>query len=404
MSSAGPSIRRLIRAAWEHPEALQPIKTAAAVAIAWALVHPLPGVADHYPYYAPLGALLAVSGTVTASVRDSAKVVVAMLLGAPVAWAFDLLLPTNVATLAAVVALATLLSRWRWLGNQAGWAPVAAMFVMIVGRGDPGQYIAAYVGLIAFGAVIGVAVDLLLPSLPLNATQSAVERLRNALADQLNDLADGLRLEGPPTGEQWEQRRRGVAPLTDQMQRTVNHMAEARRANWRAGRWRAEADRQYCQARALEQLAWLVQDLTTLVTGEERAGLDRVAMGPSVRPLAADTLEAMADTLRSVQGNTGDPKLLRRTDSALRRLVEEIRKIRHRTGDDMFTAGDVVVTVRKALASLAPEELVGTVPAGESEEAGNTEDTDRAPQPDDQPDDEPVGRAADKAADPAPQG
>lgn len=353
-------VRRTVAA---HPHVVLAVKVAIAVALAWVVVQALPGFAQQYPYYAPLGALVAVSGTVAGSLRDSAQAIVAILLGAPIAWLVDLAFPTNVATLAAVVALATLASRWSWLGTKAGWAPVAALFVMLVGGHQPGTYVAAYLGLTSLGAVIGFAVDLAFPALPLNATQAVVTRLRETLADQLDDLADGLLRERPLTWDEWGDRQREITPLAGQMRRMVDHTDEARRGNWRAARWREEAQRQHRQAQAMEELAALVRDMTGVVTREERAELDSVALGPAVRPHAAHTLEAMADTLRSVQGSTADPELLHRTDDALRRLVDEIRADRTRTGDDMFGAGGLVMTLRRALAALAPEDLDEAVPS-----------------------------------------
>ena len=363
MTRAGERIRRLLRTAWEHPESLQPVKAAAAVAIAWAVVLPIPGIGDRYPYYAPLGALIAVSGTVPGSARGAGKAMVAILLGAPIAWGFDLVFPTNVATLAAVVALATLVSRWSWLGGQASWAPVSALFVMVVGRGQPSSYVAAYVGFTTLGALIGLGVDLALPSLPLNATQAVVTRLRATLAEQLDHLAEGLMRERPPSSEEWAEQRFDIASLTREARSMVDHTAEARRANWRARRWRSDADRQYAQARALERLASLVEDMTTVVTDQERAEREQVAMGPAVRPSAATALRAMAEALRSVRGPTADPELLRRTDEALQRLVDEIRATRERTGDDMFGAGELVMTLRTALTALAPQDLATVIPS-----------------------------------------
>lgn len=356
MTRAGERIRRLLRLGWEHPQSLQPIKAAVAVAIAWAVVLPIPGIGDKYPYYAPLGALIAVSGTVPGSVREAGKVLAAILLGAPIAWVIDLAFSTNVATLAAVVALATLLSRWSWLGAEASWAPVSALFVMIVGGGQPSTYVAAYVGFITLGAAIGLAVDLALPSLPLNATQSAVTRLRSTLAEQLDHLAEGLLGEEPPTAEEWTERRLDVASLAQQTRAMVDHTEEARRANWRARRWQSTAERQFRQAQALERLATLVQDMTAVVTNEERAELDQVALGPSLRPTAADALRTMADTLRSMHGPDADRDLIRNLDGALRRLVGEIRAVRERTGDDLFDAGQLVMTLHRALIALSPDE------------------------------------------------
>ena len=365
MTRAGQRLRHFQtwNVASRHPQIVLAAKVAVAVAIAWVVVQPIPGVADKYPYYAPMGAVIAVSGTVAGTFRDSAQSVAAILLGAPIAWLVDLAFPTNVATLAAVVALATLLSRCSWLGDKGGWAPVAAVFVLLVGRGQPGSYVAAYLGLTALGATIGLAVDVAFPALPINATKSVVTELRETLAEQLDDLADGLLREGPPNQGQWHERRRAIAPLVTRMRQMVDHTAEARRGNWRAGRWRSEAELLNRQAHAMEELAGQVRTMTGMVTEHERAELDKVAMGPSVRPYAAHALQAMADTLRSVDGSAADPELLHRMDDALQRFVDEIRVTRDATGDDMFAAGELVMTLRRAVAALTPEELADALPS-----------------------------------------
>jgi len=365
MARAGSRLRilALTRIVAQHPQLVLAVKVALAVALAWQVVQRLPGFASQYPYYAPMGALIAVSGTVAGSLRDSAQAIVAILLGAPIAWLMDLAFPTNMGTLAAVVALATLASRWSWLGTKAGWAPVAALFVMLVGGPEPGTYVAAYLGLTSLGAAIGFGVDLAFPALPLNATQSVVTRLRETLADQLDDLADGLLRECPLTADEWRDRQRAISPLAGRMRRMVDHTAEARRGNWRATRWQGEARRQHRQAQSMEELAVQVRSMTGMVTREERAELDAVVLGPALRPYAAHTLEAMADTLRSVQGSTADPEQLRRTDEALRRLVDEVRDDRARTGDDLFGAGELVMTLRRAIAALAPGDLEGAFPS-----------------------------------------
>ena len=56
-------------------------KTAAAATLAWYAGHLVPGEANAYAYYAPLGALVASVPTVAGSVRSSVQVVVGVLLG-----------------------------------------------------------------------------------------------------------------------------------------------------------------------------------------------------------------------------------------------------------------------------------------------------------------------------------
>ena len=62
------------------------VKAAVAAALSWLLAMPLGGIADDYPYYAPLGAVLAVTWTVAGSVRESLQGLAAIAVGAAIAF------------------------------------------------------------------------------------------------------------------------------------------------------------------------------------------------------------------------------------------------------------------------------------------------------------------------------
>ena len=57
------------------------LKTSLAVALSWVVAQRMPGVIDDYPYYAPLGAVIAVHPTVADSAAAAWRTVVAILLG-----------------------------------------------------------------------------------------------------------------------------------------------------------------------------------------------------------------------------------------------------------------------------------------------------------------------------------
>jgi uncharacterized membrane protein YgaE (UPF0421/DUF939 family) len=346
----------------QHPRIARAAKAAFATAVAWAVVQPMGGIAADYPYYAPLGALIAVSSTVAESVRGSLQGLLAILLGSSLALGIGLLDVPEVAAVGVVVAGGTLLAGWWRVGGKADWVPLAALFVLIVGHEHPLGYAMAYLGLTALGAGVGIAVNLVFPPIPLTPTQWSVTRLRRELADQLEDLAQGLLQETPPDAAGWAQRRRAIRPLTAEMREMVAQATEARRGNWRIGRWQREADRQYQQARALEQLAFLVEQMTSFVVVTENAERDEVALGPSLRPYAAHAFQETAETLRSVDGEGVDVDLLREADAALSRLVDEVRDLRARQNSDLFGASTIVMTLRRTISSLSPSELEHQLP------------------------------------------
>jgi uncharacterized membrane protein YgaE (UPF0421/DUF939 family) len=354
---------RLAASFRQHPRIARAAKAAFATAVAWAVVQPMGGVAADYPYYAPLGALIAVSRTVADSVRGSLQGLLAIVLGSALALGIGMVDVPEVAAVGIAVATATLVAGWWRVGAKADWVPLTALFVLIVGNEHPLGYAMAYLGLTALGACVGIAVNLAFPPIPLTATQSSVTRLRRELSDQLEELAQGLLQETPPDAEGWSRRQRAIRPLTLQMRDMVAQATEARRGNWRIARWQREADRQYEQARALEQLAFLVEQMTSFVVVTENAERDEVALGPSLRPYAAHAFQETADTLRSVGEEGVDVALLREADAALSRLVDEVRDLRARQNSDLFGASTIVMTLRRAIGSLAPPELEEELPS-----------------------------------------
>ncbi|WP_369135394.1 hypothetical protein [Modestobacter sp. I12A-02662] len=350
---AGP-----LQRAWaRHPRLGLAVKAAVAAALAWTVAQAVPDPAGEYPYYAPLGAMLATTTTLAGSAREAAQTVAAIVAGAGIALAVDALAPPNVVTIALVVGAGVLLAGWQRLGSARSWVPTAALFVLIIGGQDPVGYVLGYAGLTALGAVVGVAVTAAFPPLPLASSQAQLARLRDTLAAQLDDLADGLRQERPPTEEEWQERIHRIDPVLAQMRSAVQETAEARRGNRRARRYRQDVDRQYAQARALEHLALLIEDLTQVISETETAAAARVALGPGLRPPAATALAALAGALRSVEGATADPDVTRRAYDALHSLAGALRTTRARSADDLFVASSILVGIRRALAAVVPQEL-----------------------------------------------
>ena len=345
-----------------HPRVPLAVKSAVAASTAWLAVQPLSGVADRYPYYAPLGAVVATGATVVSSLRTTVQSILAVAMGAALAVGMRLVPAPEVVALAFVVAAGTLLGGWRRIGAMASWVPISGLFILIIGKSDPTEYPVAYLGLTALGALVGVVVNAAVPQLRLTSARVSEADLLETLAGQLDDLADGLEQDPLLTPEQWQHRQHAIEPQTDRLREVVAETTEARRVNWRARRWQDLADRQFARARALQQLSFLVEDITSLVVERENADRARVALGPTLRPAAAAALRAMAIALRSVDGASGDPGPLRAVDSAVQDLVRAIREVRLRTDDDLFAAGTIVTTVRRAVAALVPPELADELP------------------------------------------
>ncbi|MCZ2815371.1 FUSC family protein [Modestobacter sp. VKM Ac-2984] len=340
-----------------HPQIGLAVRAAIAATIAWALARLIPGPAQEYPYYAPFGAVIAISTTLAGSARSAAQSVSAIAIGAAVALAVDALPVPVVARVAIVVTLGVVLAGWHRLGGSGSWVPTSALFVLIIGGGDPLDYVVGYAGLTFFGALIGTAVLALFPPLPLAPSQTELGRLRDLLATQLEDLAEGLQQEHPPTEDEWRGRIHTIDPVLAQTRAAVQQTDEARRGNLRARRHQQDAERQYAQARALERLTLMVEDLTQLIAETETADRSHVALGPALRPPAASALGGLADVLRSVDGPTADPDVTRDAYDELHALEGQLRRARRHTDDDLFAASSVALAIRRCLAAVVPEEL-----------------------------------------------
>lgn len=348
-------VRRLQRAVRLDPRLGLVPKTALAVVLAWLVIQPLGGFADEYPYYAPLGAVVSTSVTVASSLRVAGQIALSLVLGAALALAALAAPLPEVVALAFVVAAGTWLSGWRRVAATSTWVPISALFILIVGRNNPEHYVTAYLGLTVLGALVGVGVNLAFPSLPLVSARAVQDSLRQTLADQLDDLATGLTEEPPPTGEQWRARLHEIVPRSREMSQGVGQAVDAQRVNWRAKYWRDTAARQYQQARALEQLAFCVDEITDIVIDGEHAERDDVALGPALRPTAAEALRAAAEMLRSVdRDGLADPEARRRAHSSVEQLATLVRRQRAETDEEFFMAGSLVTAVRRALDALSP--------------------------------------------------
>ncbi|WP_346620509.1 hypothetical protein [Blastococcus montanus] len=347
-----------VRRTWaRHPRLGLAVRAAVAAVVAWSLVQLVPGPAADYPYYAPLGAVVATTAsTLASSVRASLQTVASIALGAAVALVGDALLDNRLLTLALVIAVGVLLSGWSRLGSSSTWLPTAALFVLILGQDNPSGYVVAFAGLTFGGAVVGILVNAAFPPLPLAPAEAALTELRDTLAGQLDDVVDGLRQEHPPTQDEWRGRMRTIDPLLAQTRDTVQQTDEARRGNRRAARYRDSAERLYRQARALERLTLLVEDLTVVIAETEVAENERVALGPELRPAAARALDALADALRSVDGAAADPEVVHRADDAVDAFTTELRRARATTDDDLLEAANIVESVRRSLTALRPPE------------------------------------------------
>lgn len=352
--------------AWvRHPRWSLALRGAVAAALAWVVGVLAPAPFSEYPYYAPLGAVVATTGTLARSARESLQTVGALLLGAGIAVAADAVLDPGAPAVAVVVGVALLCAGWRVLGDMGVWVANSALFVLILGQGQDAEYIGAYAGLVVAGAGIGIVVNLLWPPLPITPSELALGALRGGLVEQLDDLAGWLDDEGPVDAEEWERRRRALYPTIEGARAAVAHAGEASRGNLRARRQIERVRAQARQAVVLGTSAEVIDEVVRLLVEWERAGRDDVALGPRLRPEVATALRSFADALRepdddgAAGGTPGVAPDAPADDPAaafgrsLDRLREAVRDARNRSGEDLLVAGALVVVLRRAADVLA---------------------------------------------------
>jgi uncharacterized membrane protein YgaE (UPF0421/DUF939 family) len=336
------------------------VKTALAAALSWLLAVRVGGdvlgeTVEQYAYYAPLGAVVATYPTVAASARSAGSAALAVALGGAIGLAVHTWLSPGVLTLALVVLAGVLLGGLPVLGGHGSYVTIAAMFVLVIGGADADGYTLAYVGLIALGGAVGVAVNLALPALRLTPGRRAVEDARQVLAGQLDDLADALRQHPPPEPAQWHARMRSITPVIQQMRRRVLEAVDATHGNPRARYHRGEVSDQRDTSRALERVAVLVEDLVALLAESHRGDLPTTPLDADLAETTAGALDCLAALVRQYRPHpAADDPAVQDVRTAVQRLTDAFGRRRDLDASDVAVLGAVVANLRRTLATIAP--------------------------------------------------
>lgn len=339
--STSTAVRRARSASWAHPIWLLAVKAALAAMLAWLAVEPLGGTADDYVYYAPLGALIAMTTTLVSSVRSSAQAVTAIVIGAALALTVGMIGIPEPFSLGLVIVVAVLVGAWAPLAAMGSWVPFAAMFVLIAGEGDPLEYAAAYGGLTALGAVVGVLVNLLLPQMRITPAAIAQDHLRRELADQLDHLGGALEQEIVDESD-WTALRATLRRQAADAERLITEAREARHANWHATRWESTVDRHDIRARALQRLTGCVDDVIALVADQRAEIRNDDPAAANLRAATAVALGAVAAMLR----DEGSPDDARHAVADLRR---DVVRAQAATANDHFAAAAITLDLEQAV-------------------------------------------------------
>jgi uncharacterized membrane protein YgaE (UPF0421/DUF939 family) len=348
-----------------HTGVQRGVRAAVAAGLAWQVAVLLPPLFADYSYYAPLGAVIAVHPTVADSASAAWRSVLAILTGFALAVAVSDLTRAvpNGLSIAMIVALAVLVEQLRLWREQASWVSFAAVLMLTVGLDDPSAYVLRYAGLTMLGAAIGVLVTtLLFPPLQLTQAVQQIARTRGLLSAHLHDIAETLRHGHVPDPAEWTDRNRRLDRALDLMRRAEGQVERARRANPRAHRWQGRAESIREESRAVDRVAVLVDDLTSLVVEfyPHRRGIDAVDAGTGW--VLADALDGLSGVVctphHTTDGTTPDERdgQIDRAFDALHRLVGLLRETTISDDEGFFALGAVAVGVRRSLAALQAEQ------------------------------------------------
>jgi hypothetical protein len=371
--------RELLREPWVQ----RGVRAALAAALSWQVAVMLPPGIAEYAYYAPLGAVIAVHPTVADSAAAAWRTVLAILLGFALAVGVHELTRSipGALTIALIVALAIGIEQWRLLREQASWVSFAAVLMLTVGTADPAEYALRYAGLTLLGAAIGVLVTtVLFPPLQLTTAVRRIGTTRTLLARHLQDIAAGLRLGQVPTPADWTRRGRDLEIALDRMRLAEGVVERARRANPRARRWGGSAASIREQSRALDRVAVLVDDVTTLVVEFQphRRGIDRIDGGTGW--VLADALDGLARVVcnpysTAPDGTSPDARTdaIDAAEQALQRLTTLLRTTEVPDDEGFFALGAVTIGMYRSLDTLRDrprEPLSDAVPGVSGEPNG----------------------------------
>lgn len=311
-------VRRLSR---RNREGLvQAAKMAVAAVVAWLIARQ---VHEPQSFIAPYAAVLIMSGTVYRSLADAVRQVLATVLGVLVAFVVTVAVPWVPVALAVAVFAGMVVGRWHRLGPDGIWVGVIALLMITYGTADNAGYLVFRVGEGLLGAVVGVAVNVLvLPPVHLRDGRHAVAAVGAELAETLRSIAGGLR-------DEWDQRdairwRRDARALETAVRRAEEAARDGRESTRFNPRWAIAKRRspplstQDDVLEVLYEVAKQVEHIAETLVASSAPDRSAPRTGRVFHELFA---EVLAEIARAVENHQGEPD------------VAGLRAALHRTRD-----------------------------------------------------------------------
>ncbi|WP_457967740.1 aromatic acid exporter family protein [Arthrobacter sp. D1-29] len=296
-------------------------KAAIAAGLAFLVAPLMPGAAANYPYYAPLGALVAMYHNVAGSVKQGLQTLIGLAMGIGLAFLLVNITDPSPIAVAIFMGIGVLLGGLPRIGSGSDWIPTAALLVLLVGGSNPDDFSFGYLLQMGAGVAVGIAVNFLVfPPLHFDAAAASLDELRAALGKQLTDMGAALTESWPPEHEDWSRRSDELASAARAVRHLVREADMSRRANPRRKLHPRDVDLDYRNLRELERVTFHIQDMTDVLSDviwEEDAPY---AVPPEDSGPLADALTATGTLLSSFRD--GDPDLQAERFAAAESAVE----------------------------------------------------------------------------------
>lgn len=329
-------------------------KAALAVGVAWVVAPYMPGVADEYPYYAPLGALLSMHSTLKGSAKYGLQILGGLTIGillAAVVLAFG---APNFLTISLVVAAGVLIGGMRWLGAPGQeYLPIAALFVLIVGGQDASQYSVGYLVQMTVGVAVGLLVNLLvLPPLTFDSAVQKFSQFRKSLSRHLNDVGTALIENWPPEREDWATQNEALAATAAEVRETIHLADDSRRGNPRARTHKRNLQADYDDLAALENVTFHIRDLTEVLAGAVWGKPFPVELPAELCPPLSEAILAVADVLTAWEKRAEETEHVRRAEDGIETLLNSINEHHGAGADSRNAAVTIAMSLQRVLATV----------------------------------------------------
>lgn len=299
--------RTVRREAFNRHRLMLAVKTAFAATVAWYLAPWVPFADADYSYYAPLGVLVSMHPTIIDSMKTSAQALAGLALGI-LCGLIGLLLEgggvPQLVMLAIVVAGAVALGGIRVIGAGGNWISIAALFVLLLGATDPDGFTSSYLLTMAFGALVGLVTNIVVPPpLYLGHASKRLTELRDVTAGALEDVAEQVALGDRDEVEA------DLSPLLAAVTEDVREAERGRRGNPLGWRKRGQ-DENVRRLRALDDTV-----RATIHLADRARLLARGATGE--RALLAGAISATARLVATPVGAEDAPHRLSEAEAAV---------------------------------------------------------------------------------------